>query len=104
MMILLNLDDLPIDQGDDAVSIVGHFRVVGDQYNGLAVFPGKASDHFHDFYGGLRIQVAGRLVGEYYVRLGDKGLDSDANDGINPPGEAFVRRPVPAGPGARPGT
>ena len=100
-----------------AVGIVGHFRVVGDQHDGLAVFPGKAPDHLHDLNGGFRIQVAGGFVGEHHVRPGQEGAGDArplllaaghlAGIVMQPVGQAHLAKhsggsPLPLGPGYAP--
>ena len=55
---------LAVDQGNDAVGIQRQFPVVGDQHQGLLVFPAEPHHQLHDLLGGPGVQVAGRLVGK----------------------------------------
>ena len=60
-------------EGDDPIGVGRHFRIVGDQNDGLVVVTGKGADHVHDLYRGFGVQVAGGLVGKDHVGPGNKG-------------------------------
>ncbi len=57
------LDDLAIAQPDHPLGLVGDVGLVRDQDHGSAFFVQARKDR-KDVLGGVRVQVAGRLVGE----------------------------------------
>ena len=64
---------------DDARAITGHVRLMGDDDDGQPIFLIELLKHAQDFLARVRIEVAGRLVGEQKLRLIDQGAgDGDA--------------------------
>src|SRR5688572_15050994 len=55
--------DLPVADGDDAMRVGGDVGFVGDDDDGVTGLM-QARKQRHDLDTGLRIEVAGRLVGE----------------------------------------
>ena len=71
VMIFRIAHDFAVTQSDDSVGMLSHFLFVGNKHDGPAMFfiqfleSGK-----HDF-AGLRIEVAGRFVGQNHGRIVD---------------------------------
>src|SRR3954471_11647627 len=73
------VDDLAVAEHDDAVRVGGGGRVVGDHDDGLAEVVDGVPEQPEDLLGGLRVEVAGRLVGEHHGRAVDqRSGDGDA--------------------------
>src|SRR4051794_16567189 len=66
------VDDLTVAQDDDPVGDGRRVRVVGDHDHGLAEVVDRVAQQAEDLVGGLRVQVAGRLVGEHDRRTVDQ--------------------------------
>ena len=56
--------DLAVGEDDDAVGVGGDLRVVGDDDDGLAELVDRRPQQVEDAVARLRVEVAGRLVGE----------------------------------------
>ena len=73
----------PIDQAvaemDDGAGISGHVGLVGHHQHGDAEIAVEAGQQVHDLERGLAVEIAGRLVGEQHVGIGDdRAGDGDA--------------------------
>src|SRR3990167_2891931 len=116
--------DHAVHEMHDAFRICGHVGLVRDHQHGDALFGVQVPEQFHDLLAAVRVEVAGGLVGQQHLRLGDDG----ARDGhaLLLPAREFARRVVlptleahpfqrapgqavprsgglaPGGPGARP--
>ena len=72
------LDELAVEELDDAVGDVEHHRVVGRDDRGHALGPDDGPDEQHDPLAGLRVELAGRLVREQEPRpVGQRPRDRD---------------------------
>src|SRR6187402_1366356 len=65
-------DDLPVLQGDQPVGVGGGDRVVGDHHHRLAELVHRLAQQPQDVGARLRVEVAGRLVGEDDRLLADQ--------------------------------
>ena len=76
---LLQFDDLAVDQRHPPVHPAGQFHVVGgDQHRDLRRLH-QLHQRLEDVIGGVRIEVAGRLVRQQRPRrIGDRARDGDA--------------------------
>src|SRR5688500_11496964 len=71
-------DDLAVGDDDGAGDAVGEVAVVGDHADGLAGGD-ESLEELEDGFGGARVEVAGRLVGEDERRVvGEGACDGDA--------------------------
>ncbi len=71
--------DASILEHHHAVGIGRHLRLMRYQDDGQPLFAVEAGDRGHDFGRGLRIDIAGRLVGQQDRRVMDQGAsDGDA--------------------------
>src|SRR5579863_202874 len=68
--------DFAVAEADDAVGVGGDIRFMGDEDDGVAVLV-QPPEERHDFLAGLRIEIAGGLVGEEDRRI----VDERASDG-----------------------
>ena len=64
--------DLAVGEDDDAIGVGGHLRVVGDHDDGLAELVDRGAKQVEDAAARLRVEVAGRLVGEDDGGTGDQ--------------------------------
>ena len=64
--------DYAVSDMDDAIGVFGDIGFMGDQHNRVAFFM-QVFHKPHDFAAGLRIQVAGGLVGQDNRRIINKG-------------------------------
>ena len=62
-------DDGAVEQLDLAVHALGQREIVGDRHHGLAVLVDQFAQHLEHLLAGVRIERAGRLVGENDRRL-----------------------------------
>ena len=72
MGIFFRADDLAVAHVDDAVPELGGFWVMGDHQHGLAQLLVGLAQHFQDDVGILRVEIAGRFVGQDYGGLVDQ--------------------------------
>src|SRR5690242_4483874 len=79
-------DDFPVLEGDQPVGVGGGDRVVGDHHHRLIELVDRLAQQAHDVGAGLRVEVAGRLVGEDHGRLADEGA-GDGDPLLLPAGE-----------------
>ena len=77
--------DESVADPDDAVREFGGLGLVRHQYHGPA-FVVQRFEYLHNLQAGLRIEIAGRLVGEDDVRIGHQG-PSDGHALFLPAGE-----------------
>ena len=71
------LDDLAVAQPDHPLGLLGDVGLVRDQHDGAAFFV-QAREDPQDVLGGVRVEVAGRLVGEDQRGVGhDRPRDRD---------------------------
>src|SRR5208282_3407025 len=76
LLLALVAEDLAILEVNDAVGVLGDIVFVADQHDGVALLV-QAVEQGHDLGAGLRVQVAGGLVGQ-----DDGGIvDQRAGDG-----------------------
>ena len=89
MMVVKNIRPAPLpcstrlDQAvaemDDGAGIGGHVGLVGDHQDGDAEVAVEVGQQVHDLERGLAVEIAGRLVGEQHVGVGDdRAGDGDA--------------------------
>ena len=71
--LLENSHKLSVNHKEGPVTHFCKVWVVGNYYNGLAIFITKVKKQVMEFLLGLGIQIAGRLVGEKNCRLVDQG-------------------------------
>ena len=75
----LVVDDRAVGEEDHAVGSGGRRGVVGDHHDRLPALVDGAAEEREDVGGGVRVEVAGRLVGEHDRRAGRQGAgDRDA--------------------------
>ena len=70
-------DDLSVTDGDDAIGELGQLALVRHQHHGHTALAIERADGGHDLERGLRIEIAGRLVGQHDGRI----IDQRAGDG-----------------------
>src|SRR5205823_14807488 len=66
------LDDVAVCEEEDAVGERGRVRVVRDHHGRLAELVDRGAQEAQDFVTGVRVEVAGRLVGEEHTRPREK--------------------------------
>ena len=62
-----------VEEADDAVGLVGLLLVVGHHHDGASVFAVEGVEELHHFGAHLRVEVAGGLIGEYYLGIAYDG-------------------------------
>src|SRR5262245_54351513 len=82
--------DAAVAQADDAASPLGDVVLVSDHDDGLTGLV-ELAQHLHDLVAGVRVEIAGRLVGEDDVRVVDQ-RPGDRNALLLAAGE--LHRPV----------
>jgi hypothetical protein len=74
----------------------GSCRPTPGQHDGHGALPAQPNEEFDDLAAGLRVEVAGRLVGEKQPRLDHEG-PRDGHPLLLPTGQLGRHRPLPAG-------
>src|SRR5437879_2593821 len=73
------VDDFPVGEEDDAIGIAGGDGIVGDHHDRLAQIGDGLAHELEDLRARLRVEVAGRLVGEDDLRSAcESARDGDA--------------------------
>ena len=62
-----------VEEADGTAGLSGLFFIVGHHYDGASVFFIQLMQQLHDFRTHLGVQITGRLIGEYYLRIADDG-------------------------------
>src|SRR5262245_55579065 len=79
MAALLFADDLPVEQDDLPVGVVGDLRIVRDEHDARLPLRVELQQKLHDLVPRLRIESAGGLVGEKQARRSrERASDCDA--------------------------
>ena len=74
-----HLDDLAVPQGHPPVHAGRQVHVVGGDDGGEAGGPHELRQRAEHMLGGVRVEIAGRLVGQQDARrVGDRARDRDA--------------------------
>src|ERR1051325_7549411 len=73
--VLLDAFDQAVAEVDDGSGVGGHVRLVGDHQHGDSEIAVEAGEEVHDLERGRAVEIAGRLVREQDVGIGDDRPD-----------------------------